>query len=85
MIFILFYLISVFVTRKWMQNAYSKGGVWERLTPDSTDTFTVLCPGANLITLLAHMLIEGSWNGKKYVKSKNTFTKMFFNIKKDRI
>lgn len=76
-----FYLVSIFVTRKWIQRAYSEGGVWESRTPEVVDTVTVLLPGVNLITLLAHMLSEGSLTGKVSKKSKSTFTKRFFNIK----
>lgn len=79
---IIVYLIGIFLTRKWMQRAYSEGGVWERLKPEDGDVFATMLPVANLIVLLTFMIGEGSWNGKEPKnRVKKSFAKRFFNIK----
>lgn len=79
--FLAFYLVSVFVTRKWIQNAYSEGGIWERKKPGDEDVLIVIVPIVNLITLLVFAIGEGSWDGKEPKKRVRSFAKKFFNIK----
>jgi heme/copper-type cytochrome/quinol oxidase subunit 2 len=78
---IVIYLTIVFLTRKWIQNAYSEGGVWEWLKPLEVDVFVTILPVINLIILLIFMIGEGSWNGKEPKKKIRPFAKRFFNIK----
>lgn len=75
------YLTGVVLARKWIQRAYSEGGVWQWEKPGGEDILIVITPVANLVILLIYIIGEGSWDGKEPKEKTRSFTKRFFNVK----
>lgn len=68
------YAISFYATFKYIQIAFSKGGVWSHISTDRTDLFFTIMPFFNTMFLLLWVL--------EYPKGNNNLNN-FFKVKKD--
>lgn len=69
------YAISFYATYKYVQVAFSKGGVWSSISTDRMDLFFTIMPIFNTIGLFL-------WVFDYPIKGSNNLNK-FFKVKKD--
>jgi hypothetical protein len=75
-IIIIMYLLPAFLTYRYIQIAFSKGGIWERDNTSRFELIGVLVPGVNLLACFA-WIVEYPKKRKRIDSFNN-----FFNIKK---
>lgn len=73
--FIGIYLFSALMFWLWIHKAYSKGGIWSNINPESVDLFIMFFPLLNTIALVL-------WVFNYPAKEHHDYYDKFFRIKK---
>lgn len=76
-IFIVVYIISFFLYRKWVNIAYGKNGSLRGLTITNSELFLTICPVINTVACIMWIVYPPSKDTKW---KKIRFLKKFFNI-----
>lgn len=81
---IVIYLFSFWASWKHTSLCYSKGGIYEVLTPKFEDFILVIFPLANTVNALYLWMLIGPKQNKetKLNEKKDTFLNKFFKVKK---